>query len=88
MRYRPRLSTCPDEYRSPLALIEMNVEEMRPLTYVGASWRAAWRGSDDSEGEDLSQGEWEEGDREMALEVLKAEARSVRGTLTRFLPPA
>ncbi|MGI8911530.1 MAG: hypothetical protein ACR2JR_13420 [Rubrobacteraceae bacterium] len=26
---------------------------------------------DDSEGEDLSQGEWEEGDREMALEVLK-----------------
>lgn len=35
MSYRPRLPTCPDEYRSPLAFVEMNVEEMRPLTYVG-----------------------------------------------------
>ncbi len=30
-------------------------------------------GEDDPEGERLLRGEWEEGDREMALEVLKAE---------------
>jgi len=63
----------------------MNVEEMRPLTYVGASWRAAWRGSDDSEGEDLSQGEWEEGDREMALEVLKDKCEISTGHIDSLL---
>jgi hypothetical protein len=30
-------------------------------------------GEDDPEGEDMLRGEWEEGDKEMALEILKAE---------------
>jgi hypothetical protein len=31
-------------------------------------------GEDDQEGEDLLRSEWEEGDREMVLEILKAES--------------
>ncbi len=36
-------------------------------------------GEDDPEGADLMRGEWQEGDREMALEILKAECEILPG---------